>query len=153
MKGTKLKGPVWDHFVVVDPGKNALTSKVKCKYCPWEHLGHPAKMQAHLDRRCPGYGERAHLPVDSPKETVSMPSPRCQPIGSQEREGQALPCKKVKVESRGILNHFDRFFISSEQSCVVNMLALVCVKTATPYYAPESEEFWTFFASLRKDFA
>ena len=44
MKGTKLKGPVWDHFVVVDPGKNALTSKVKCKYCPWEHLGHPAKI-------------------------------------------------------------------------------------------------------------
>ena len=92
MRGTKPKGPVLDHFVVVDPGNNALTSRIKCKYCPWEHLGHPAKMQAHLDRCCPAYGERAQHP-----------------------------------------------FTSSEQSRAVNMLALACVKTATPNHVLERE--------------
>ena len=51
---TKPRGPVWDHFIVLGDGKRALTSKVRCKYCTWEHLGHPAKMQKHLDNRCPG---------------------------------------------------------------------------------------------------
>ena len=35
------KGPVWDRFSVVAQGKNALTPTVRCKYCSWEHLGHP----------------------------------------------------------------------------------------------------------------
>ena len=66
MKNTKPRGAVWDHFSVISQGKNVLSSKVRCKYCPWEHLGHPGKMQAHLDNRCAGYAERSLLKPEVP---------------------------------------------------------------------------------------
>ena len=40
---TKPRGPEWDNFY--------RPWKVRCKYCTWEHLGRPAKMQKHLDNR------------------------------------------------------------------------------------------------------
>ena len=51
MKNTKPRGAVWDHFSVISQGKNVLSSKVRCKYCPWEHLGHPGNL---LDPRYRG---------------------------------------------------------------------------------------------------
>ena len=117
-----------------------LSSKVRCKYCPWEHLGHPGKMQAHLDNHCAGYAERSSLKPEVPA-VQEGPSEAEEPFAKKPRTPIAL------------LGHFDRALASSEQRRSVHLLALACVKTATPFHALESEEFRAFFASLMKDFA
>ena len=97
-------------------------------------------MQAHLDNRCAGYAERSSLKPEVPA-VQEGPSEAEEPFAKKPRTPIAL------------LGHFDRALTSSEQRRSVHLLALACVKTATPFHPLESEEFRAFFASLRKDFA
>ena len=79
---TKPRGPIWQHFYIVQQGPTLLLSTAKCKYCTWEHLGHSGKMEAHL-AKCLGFSElkaKSDLKgVEHGAEAALSPSPSKKP--------------------------------------------------------------------------
>ena len=98
---TKPRGPIGQHFYIVQQGPTLLLSTARCKYCTWEHLGHSGKMEAHL-AKCLGFSElkaKSDLKgVEHGAEAALSPS----------------PSKKAKAAD-GISGFFDHPFTDFEQ--------------------------------------
>ena len=121
---TKPRGPEWDNFY--------RPWKVRCKYCTWEHLGRPAKMQKHLDNRWVTKNpELQSVGGSSSSSSSSL-------FFSPKSESPSLAEPPLKKKGTCVLCfQVHRPFSSSQQTNAVRKLALAAIATSTPFHALE----------------